>query len=65
MDPILEEYLVIDHQREIKRESCRRQKQVENIHVRRTSLSTRVMRGFGQWMIEKGEGLVKRYEVVA
>lgn len=65
MDPLLEEYLVMDHQREIERESCSRQKQAENIRVNRSNLSTRVMRGFGQWMIEKGEGLVKRYEVVA
>ena len=62
MNPLLEEYLVEEHQRDIERELSDRQLQAVNVRVYRPNLSTRILRGFGQWMIERGEGLVKRYE---
>ena len=64
MNPLLEEYLVEEHQRDIERELSGRQLQGQAVNVRvyRPNLSTRILRGFGQWMIERGEGLVKRYE---
>ena len=65
MNPLLEEYLVEEHQRDIERELSDRQLQAVNVRVYRPNLSTRILRGFGQWMIERGEGLVKRYEAPA
>ena len=67
MNPLLEEYLVEEYQREIERGSSGRQVQGQtaNVRVYRPKLSTRVMRGFGQWMIEQGEELVKRCEIPA
>ena len=62
MNQLLEEYLVEEHQRDIERELSDRQLQAVNVRVYRPNLSTRILRGFGQWMIERGEGLVKRYE---
>ncbi len=64
MNPLLEEYLVEEHQRDIERKLNDIQLQGQAVKVRayRPTLSTRVMRGFGQWLIERGEGLVKRYE---
>ena len=65
MNPLLEEYLVEEHQRDIERELSDRQLQAVNVRVYRPNLSTRILRGFGQWMIERGEGLVKRNEAPA
>ena len=65
MNPLLEEYLVEEHQREIERGSSGRQVQGQTAKIYRPKFSTRVMRGFGQWMIEQGEELVKRCEVPA
>lgn len=65
MNPLLEEYLVEEHQREIERGSSGRQAQGHSAKIYHPKFSTRVMRGVGQWMIEQGEGLVKRYEVPA
>ncbi|HMX18756.1 MAG TPA: hypothetical protein PLD33_10325 [Anaerolineales bacterium] len=67
MNPLLEEYLVEEHQREIEREmnSAQLLGQTVKAGVYHPTLSTRLLRGFGQWMIEKGEDLVKRHEIPA
>ena len=61
----MEEYLNEEHRNEVEREfrQIRSPKKKISGKVYRPNVFTNFMRAFGQWMIARGEGLVKRYEV--
>ena len=65
MNSFLEEYMVEERRRDVLREidSIRLEKQALEARVYHPSWFTRTMQGFGQWLIERGENLVKRYEI--
>ena len=65
MNSLMEEYLLEEHRRDIKREvsHIRLQELALKSRVFRPNWFTRAMQGLGQWLIAQGERLVKRYEV--
>lgn len=65
MNPLMDEYLVEEHRRNIKREltHIRLQEQALKSRVFHPNWFTHTMRRFGQWLIMRGQRLVKRYEV--
>jgi len=67
MNPLMEEYLIEEHRRDIKRElsHIRLQEQALKSRVFRPNWFTRAMQRLGQWLIAQGEGLVRRYETPA
>jgi hypothetical protein len=67
MNPLMEEYLIEEHRRDIKREvsHIRLQEQALKSRVFRPNWFTRGMQRLGQWLIVQGERLVKHYEVPA
>lgn len=67
MNLMMEEYLQDEHRREIVREITghRLQEQAYRSMVHRPNWFTRAMTRLGQWLIARGERLVKQYEVPA
>ena len=67
MNPLMEEYLLEEHRRDIKREvsHIRLQELALKSRVFRPNWFTHAMQNLGQWLIAQGERLVKRYEVPA
>jgi hypothetical protein len=67
MNPILEEILAEEHRRNIIREveGIRLEKQALEARVYHPNWFTHTMQGFGEWLIARGEDLVKRYEMPA
>jgi|OpeIllAssembly_1097287.scaffolds.fasta_scaffold1044814_2 hypothetical protein len=65
MNPNLEEILAEERRRDIIREmdGIRLEEQALKVRVYRPNWFTRTMQGFGEWLIARGEGLVKRYEI--
>lgn len=65
MNPLMEEYLIEEHRKDIKREvsRIRLQEQALKGGAFRPSWFTRAMQGLGQWLIARGERLVKRFEI--
>jgi len=64
MNPLFQEYLVEERRKDIRREmsNIRMEEEAMRGQVFRPSLFTRTMRTLGQWLIARGEQLVKRYE---
>jgi hypothetical protein len=67
MNHLMEEHLIEEHSKDIRRE-------IDHIHLEgralrgrvfRANWFTRAMQRLGQWLIAQGEGLVKRYETPA
>ena len=67
MNLLREEYLIEEHRREIKRavNHIRLQEQALKSRVFRPNWFTHTMQRLGQWLIMRGQRLVKRYEVPA
>ncbi len=67
MNLLMEEYLLEEHRRDIRREVSfiHLQEQALKSRVFRQNWFTRAMQRLGQWLIAHGERLVKRYEVPA
>ncbi|HET7142693.1 MAG TPA: hypothetical protein VFI68_01630 [Anaerolineales bacterium] len=67
MNPLMDEYLVEEHRRDIKREltHIRLQEQALKSRVFHPNWFTHTMQRFGRWLIMRGQRLVKRYEVPA
>ena len=67
MNFFMEEYLVEEHRRDITREltNIRLQEQAVKSRIFHSNWFTHTMRNLGQWLIVRGERLVKRYEVSA
>ena len=67
MNPILEEYMVEERRRDVLREmnSIRLEKQALEVKVYHPNWFTRIMQGLGEWLIARGEELVKRYKIPA
>ena len=65
MNTFMEEILAEEHRREIMREfaAIRLEEQALNSRVYRPNWFTQIMQGLGQWLITRGEELVKRYEI--
>ena len=63
----MEENLAEERRRDIIREmnDIRLQEQALKVRVYHPNWFTQVMQGLGQWLIARGEGLVKRYEIPA
>ena len=64
MNPLLEEYTLEEHRKDINREldDIRLQEQALNGKAHRPSLFAHTMQRLGQWLIVRGEKMVKRYE---
>ncbi len=64
MNPLMEEYLIEEHRQDVKREvrHIRLQEQALRSALFRPNWFTHAMQQLGQWLIARGEGLVKRYE---
>lgn len=64
MNPLMEEYTLEEHRKDIDREltDIRLQEQALNGKAHRPSLFTHTMQRLGQWLIVRGEKMVKRYE---
>ena len=67
MNPLIEEYLAEEHHRDITREltNIRLQREVLKSKVIRPNWFTHTMQRLGQWLISRGEKMVKRYDVPA
>jgi len=67
MKPFMEENLAEEHRKDITREltDIRLQEEALKIKVHHPSLFTHTMQSLGQWLIARGEKIVKRYEVPA
>ena len=67
MKPFMEENLAEEHRKDITREitDIRLQEEALKIKVYHPSLFTHTMQRLGQWLIARGEKMVKRYEVPA
>jgi hypothetical protein len=67
MKPFMEENLAEEHRNDITREltDIRLQEEALKIKVYQPGLFTHTMRRLGQWLIARGEKMVKRYEVPA
>ena len=67
MNPLMEEFLLEEHRRDIKREvsHIRLQELALKRKVFRPNWFTRAMQNLGQWLIVRGERLVERYEIPA
>ena len=67
MNPVLEEILVEEHRKDILREmdSIRLEEEALKVKAYHPNWFTRIMQSFGEWLIARGEGLVKRYEIPA
>ena len=67
MNPLMEEYLVEEHRKDIAREitDIRLQKHASKSRVFHPNWFTHTMQRLGQWLIMRGERLVERYEVPA
>ena len=65
MNPLMEEYTLEEHRKDLAREleDIRLQKLALKSKKYRPSLFTHGMQRFGQWLIVRGEKMVKRYEV--
>jgi len=65
MNPILEEILAEERRRNIIHEmdSIRLEEQALEARVYHPNWFTRTMQGFGEWLIARGEKLVRRYEI--
>lgn len=65
MNPILEEILAEERRRNIIREveGIRLEKQAREARVYHPNWFTHTMQGFGEWLIARGEDLVKHYQV--
>jgi hypothetical protein len=65
MNPILEESLAEERRRDIIREmeGIRLEERALEARVYHPNLFTHTMQGFGEWLIARGERLVKRYEI--
>ena len=64
MNPLLEEYTLEEHRKDLAREleEIRLQKLALDNKAYRPSLFTHTMQRLGQWLIVRGEKMVKRYE---
>ena len=64
MNPLVEENLVEEHRRDITREltDIRLQEEALKGKVYHPGIFTHTMRRLGQWLIARGEKMVKRYE---
>jgi len=64
MNPFMEENLAEEHRRDITREmtNIRLQEQALKSKVFHPNWFTQTMQRLGQWLIARGEKLVKRYE---
>jgi hypothetical protein len=64
MNPLMEEYSLEEHRNDLTRElsDIRLQEQAVNGKEHRPSLFTHTMQRLGQWLIVRGEKMVKRYE---
>ena len=67
MNSLLEEYTIEEHRKDITREldDIRLQEQALNGKAPRPSIFSHTMQRLGQWLIVRGERLVKRYEISA
>jgi hypothetical protein len=67
MNYLIEEYLIEEYRKDIRREisHIHLEKQVLRGRVFRPNWFTRAMQRLGQWLIAQGEELVKRYETPA
>ena len=67
MNPLLEEYLAEERRRDITREiiDIHLQEHALGSIVYRPNWFTRAMQGLGQWLIIRGEKMVRRYEIPA
>jgi hypothetical protein len=67
MNPLMVEYLIEERSKDIHREitQIQRAKLAPKGKVFRPNWFTNVMQIFGQWLISRGEDLVKRYEIPA
>ena len=67
MNPLMDEYLIEEHRRDIKREltHIRLQEQALKSRVFHPNWFTHTMQILGRWLIMRGQRLVKRYEVPA
>lgn len=67
MKPFMEDNLAKEHSRDITREltDIRLQEEALKNKASRSSLFTHTMQSLGQWLILRGENMVKRYEVPA
>jgi hypothetical protein len=65
MNPLMEDYSLEEQRKELARElaDIRMQEKALNGRAHRPSLFTRTMQRLGQWLIVRGEKIVKRYEV--
>jgi hypothetical protein len=65
MNSILEEYVVEERRRDVLREmnNIRLEKQALEARTYHPNWFTRTMQGFGEWLIARGEKLVRRYEM--
>jgi hypothetical protein len=65
MNPLMEEYSLEEHRKDIDRElvDIHLQEQALNGKAHRPSLFTHTMQRLGQWLIVRGEKMVERYEV--
>lgn len=64
MNPFIEEYLVEERHRNIRREmsNIRMEEEATRARVFRPNIFTRAMQNLGQWLIGEGERLVNRYD---
>jgi hypothetical protein len=64
MNPLMEEYSLEEHRKDMTREldDIRLQELALNNKTYRPSLFTQSMQRLGQWLIVRGEKMVKRYE---
>jgi hypothetical protein len=67
MNTLVEEILAEEHRRDIAREFTDIRLQEEALKGRafHPNLFTQTMQRFGQWLIARGEKMVKRYEIPA
>jgi hypothetical protein len=65
MNPLMEEYTLEEHRKDIDRElgDIHLQEQALKNKAHRPSLFSNSMQRLGQWMIVRGEKMVKRYEI--
>jgi hypothetical protein len=64
MNPLMEDYSLEEHRKDLAREleEIRLQKLTLDNKAYRPSLFTHTMQRLGQWLIVRGEKMVKRYE---
>lgn len=65
MNPLMEEYSLDERRKDLDREltDIRLQELALNNKTHRSNLFTHTMQRLGQWLIVRGEKMVKRYEV--